>query len=205
MILAFSALLYTKQKSHSLEQMHMYKERDSLFELPLPYPFFDGVDEYISICWQREANPEGLLHRHHILIQIHLQRWRHRNHPSSPTQPSDLSSPVPGSDHKRRRRSFQSSGSLKKRHSWSERMWTPELVNFETVSRKRGGRWRVRNLWSTWIHMGPSFSWNSLPFLFYYNLTRVLYFQLQLKISSPNWTWMSLHKERVPCINIKGC
>lgn len=50
MILAFSALLYTKQKSHSLEQMHMYKERDSLFELPLPYPFFDGVDEYISIC-----------------------------------------------------------------------------------------------------------------------------------------------------------
>lgn len=152
--------------------MHPSRKRDSLFGIT-PYPFFDGVDEHLSICWQREANPQGLLQRHHILIQIHLQRWRrrrHRNNPSSPTEPSDLSSPVPGSHHKRRRRSFQSSDSLKKRHSWSERMWTPELVNFETVSRKRGGRWRVRNLWSTWIHMGPSFSWNSPPFLFYLQL-----------------------------------
>lgn len=34
----------------------------------------------------------------------------------------------------------------------------------------------VRNKWSTWIHMGPAFSWKCLAFLFTYDVTRVLDF-----------------------------
>lgn len=105
----------------------------------LEYPFFDGVDEDLAICRKRESNPEGLLKRDHILIQIHfIRRWRWlrrnnlKNESSSVESPrtqvrhsssveyTAISAPEWRSDQNWRRRTFKSSETgdlLKKRHN----------------------------------------------------------------------------------------